>query len=58
MNIKDSKNKKWIWIFLVILLLSIFIPMRKNEVWINDDEIADVGHYEEKYSNIYGMIIY
>ena len=50
--------KKKIFITLIIIfilfLLSIFIPVRKGEEWVNDDEIADVGHYEECYYNIYG----
>lgn len=51
--------KKKIFITLIIifilLLLSVFIPVRKGEEWVNDDEIADVGHYEECYYNIYGI---
>ena len=41
-------------IILIIFLLSAFIPVRKGEEWIHDDEKADVGHYEECYYNIYG----
>lgn len=41
-------------IIFVLLLISIFIPVRKGVEWVNDDEIADVGHYEECYYNIYG----
>ena len=41
-------------IIFILFLLSVFIPVRKGEEWVNDDEIADVGHYEECYYNIYG----
>ena len=41
-------------IIFILFLLSVFIPVRKGEEWVNDDEIADVGHYEVCYYNIYG----
>ena len=37
-----------------MFLISVFIPVKKGVEWVNDDEIADVGHYEECYYNIYG----
>lgn len=38
----------------VLFLLSVFIPIRKDVQWVNDDDISDIGHYEEFYYNIYG----
>ena len=50
--------KKKVFIALIVIfilfLLSVFIPVRKGVEWVNDDEISDVGHYEECYYNIYG----
>jgi len=50
-------KKKVITIFSIILilfLLSIIIPVRKGKIWVNDDPIAEVGHSEMCYYNIYG----
>lgn len=41
-------------IAIVVLLASLLIPVRKGEVWVNDSEISDVGHYEQHYFNLYG----
>ncbi len=41
-------------IIFILFLLSVVIPVRKGVEWVNDDEIADIGHYEECYYNIYG----
>lgn len=59
MNFKGAKSemkKKFIIIGLVIVitLISICIPVREELEWTNDDPIAEVGHYEKCYYNIYG----
>ena len=41
-------------IIFILFLLSVVITVRKGVEWVNDDEIADIGHYEECYYNIYG----
>ena len=41
-------------IIFILFLISVFIPVKKGVEWVNDDEIADVRHYEECYYNIYG----
>ncbi len=41
-------------IIFIFFLLSVFVPVKKELVWVNDDEIADIGHSEECYCNIYG----
>lgn len=41
-------------IIFIMILLSVFIPVKKEKEWINDDEIGEVGHYEEYYYNLYG----
>lgn len=50
--------KKKVFIGLIIILIlffiSVFIPVREGEEWVNDDDIADVGHYKKCYYNIYG----
>lgn len=53
------KKKTLIGILVVIILflISFFIPVKSEEILINDDEIAEVGHYEIHYYNIYGITI-
>lgn len=50
--------KKKIFIGLIIIfilfLISVFIPVKEEKEWVNDDDIAEVGHYEKCYYNIYG----
>lgn len=38
----------------ILFMISIFIPVKTGEEWFNDAPIADVGHYEKCYYNIYG----
>lgn len=41
-------------IIIILFIVSIFVPVRNENTWINDDKIAEVGHYELNYYNIYG----
>ncbi len=41
-------------IIFILFLVSVFIPVKDEKRWVNDDDIADVGHYEQCYYNIYG----
>lgn len=41
-------------IIIVLFLISIFIPVKVGNEWVNDDEVAEIGHYEKCYYNIYG----
>lgn len=52
------KKKILILICLIVLIiLSFLIPVRKEKVWINDDPIYEVGHYEIHIKNIYGYTL-
>ena len=44
-------------IIVVLFLISVFIRVKEGEEWVNDDEVSDVGHYEDSYYNIYGINI-
>ena len=52
--------KKKITIFIIlfiIFLVSFIVPVKTSRVWVNDDRISDVGHYEIQHQNIYGITI-
>ena len=53
------KKKFFIGLIIICILffISIFVPIREEKEWVNDDYIADVGHYENCYYNIYGANI-
>lgn len=50
--------KKRVFIVLIIIIvlffISVFIPVKEGKEWVNDDNIAEIGHYEKCYYNIYG----
>ena len=52
-----KKRKIVVVVLCVILLISFIIPVKKIDVWVNDDNIADVGHYEVHHKNIYGITL-
>ena len=54
------KKKFLIIIFMIILMIIgiYLIPVKEGKKWVNDDEIYDIGHYENVKYNIFGMEIY
>ena len=42
---------------ILVLVLVFFIPVKSEIVWINDSKIAEIGHYEEVYYNLFGIKI-
>ena len=51
------KKKIIVIVVIIILVISLFVPVKSVKVWVNDDKIAEVGHYETHYYNIYGITI-
>ncbi len=58
---KTKKNRLLVIIVAIIILfalvISFIIPVRTEEEWVNDDAIAEVGHYATIYYNLYGIKI-
>lgn len=52
-----KKKNLILLILFVLLVLSFIIPIKKEKVWINDDPVYDVGHFEVHYKNIYGIVL-
>lgn len=56
-GVKNMKKKIIVIVVIIILVISLFVPVKSVKVWVNDDKIAEVGHYETHYYNIYGITI-
>ena len=55
------KNKKKYTIISIIMIaiLTFITPVKTGQgKWVNDDPIADVGHYLTSYYNIYNIKIW
>lgn len=44
-------------IVFIVFMVSFIIPVNSMDVWVNDDDIADIGHYEIHHKNIYGITL-
>ena len=49
-----KKIGKIILVVFILFILSLFIPIKKESIWVNDSDINDVGHYKTCYCNLYG----
>lgn len=44
-------------LFIILFIGSFIIPVKEEKVWIADDPVVDIGHYEIHVKNIYGYVL-